>query len=95
EIARACWGVDLMLQYVTANAAEHSVPTPSDIDSLVDVDAAWDDLTRALRAADPASAPHIASHVDNVLAGTPTQRVDWALRTLIAGIRATPTLLTH
>jgi AcrR family transcriptional regulator len=90
-VDRAAWGVDLLLQYVTGNAAEHSDPTPGDIDAPVDDDAEMSALATALRAADPESTPHIARHVDVVLSGEPTQRVTWAIQSLITGITATPT----
>jgi AcrR family transcriptional regulator len=88
---RAAWGVDLLLQYVTGNAAEHSAPTPGDIDAPEDSEAEMDVLARALRAATPETTPHIARHVDLVLSGQPTQRVTWAIQALIVGIAATPT----
>jgi AcrR family transcriptional regulator len=87
---RAAWGVDLLLQYVTGNAAEHSTPTPSDIDAPADVEAEMSILATALRAADPKTTPHIAAHVDAVLSGEPAQRVTWAIQALIAGIASTP-----
>jgi AcrR family transcriptional regulator len=90
-VDRAAWGVDLLLQYVTGNAAEHSTPTPSDIDAPTDAASEMSILAQALHAADPATTPHIAAHVDAVLSGEPTQRVTWALQALIAGITATPT----
>jgi AcrR family transcriptional regulator len=89
-VDRAAWGVDLLLQYVTGNAAEHSTPTPDDIDALSDDEAEMTILARALRAADPVATPHIAEHVDVVLSGEPSQRVAWAIQALIAGITATP-----
>ena len=89
EPGRAAWGVDLLLAYVTAHAAEHSAPTPSDIDAPADEEARWSDLERAIHGADPARTPHIAAHADLILAGTSTQRVTWAIRAQIAGIAAT------
>lgn len=90
EPARAAWGVDLLLQYVTANAAEHSAPTSGDIDAPEDDEADWAEMRRAVRDVDPRRAPHIAAHAEAILGGTSGQRVSWALRTLIAGIAATP-----
>jgi len=88
---RAAWGVDLLLQYVTATAAEHSAPTPSDIDASADEEAEMDALARALREADPEAAPNVAAHADALLSGTPAQRGTWAIQTLVNGIAATPT----
>jgi AcrR family transcriptional regulator len=90
-IDRAAWGVDLLLQYVTGNAAEHSPPAASDTDTAPDDEAEMSILAHALHAADPATTPHIAAHVDAVLSGEPTQRVSWAIQALIAGIASTPT----
>ena len=88
---RAAWGLDLLLAYVTANAAEHSAPTPSDVHAPADPEAEMDALTRALRGADQCDAPHVAAHVEDLLSGTPAQRVAWALDVLLTGIAATPT----
>ena len=90
-VDRAAWGVDLLLQYVTANAAEHSTPSPDDIDAPADDEAEMHQLARALRTADPATTPYISQHADLVLSGRPTQRVTWAIQALVAGITATPT----
>jgi len=94
EPTRAAWGVDLLIQHVTANAAEHSAPAPGDIDSPADDQAEWDALSQAVRAADPVDAPHLAAHAEVVLAGSPAQRTTWALRALVAGIAASPDPLT-
>lgn len=91
DVTRAAWGVDLLLQYVTGNAAEHSAPAPSDVDTSADEAAELNHLEQALRAADPEDAPHVAQHVDVLLSGEPAQRVSWALNALIAGIAVTPT----
>ena len=48
-------------------------------------------LDRVLRDTDPRLTPHLVEHVDDVLGGTPTARTTWAIRTLLAGIAATPT----
>ena len=83
---QAAWGVDLLLQYVTAHVAEHGgdpVAGPSDADEL-------DALRAALRSADPASAPHVAAHADALVSGSPEQRVGWAVDVLVAGITAVP-----
>jgi hypothetical protein len=88
--------VDLLLQYVTANAAEHSSATPSDStpsdpDAPAADEAEMSILARALRTADPVATPHIAARADLVLSGEPGQRVSWAIHALIAGITTTPT----
>lgn len=93
EPDRSAWGVDLLLQYVTATAAEHSATAVGEGDTPVNDRAKADAMSHALRATDPAVAPHLATHVDLVLGGTPAQRVSWAIRALVAGVAATPTPL--
>jgi len=90
EPARAAWGVDLLMLFVTANAAEHSQPAPGDPDATKEaVAVAPGNMARAIRAADPAAAPHLAAHADAVLGGRPAERIAWGLRALVAGITAT------
>lgn len=88
--ARAAWGVDLLLQKVIADAAEHSAPMPGDVHAPADAEGAWDALANALRGADPATTPHVAAHADALLSGTPAQRTAWAIDTLLNGITTTP-----
>lgn len=87
---RAAWGVDLLLQFVTATAAEHSTPAPGDI-LAADEHARSESLTNAVRGASPEATPHLVAHRDAVLGGTPAQRVEWAVSALVAGIAGTPT----
>jgi hypothetical protein len=89
--AQAAWGADLLLQHVTASAAEHSTPTASDVDSSRQDEEEMTALAHALRSADPADAPNVSAHVDDLLSGTPEARQAWAIRALLAGIAATPT----
>lgn len=84
----AAWGVDLLLQYITASAAEHSASSPGEASKQDET--GLGELARALRTADPAENPHIAAHADAVLSGTPAQRTAWAVRALVAGMAATP-----
>ncbi|MEO7126298.1 MAG: TetR/AcrR family transcriptional regulator [Nakamurella sp.] len=87
----AAWGVDLMLQYVTATIAEHSAPTPGVTDPAAEGKEALRVLNNAFLAADPRTTPHIAEHSAALLSGTPDQRISWAIHVLLAGIIATPT----
>ncbi len=91
EPGRASWGVDLLLQYATANAAEHSEPEPDAVDAPGDRAADWHALTDAVRGADPQKLPHLTAHADPVLSGSPAQRIRWAVDALLAGISATAT----
>jgi len=83
--AQAAWGVDLLLQYATSTAAEHSAPN-----NVSDTDARWNALTDAIEHADPQTHPLVASHSTALLAGEPTARLSWGFRTLITGIENTP-----
>jgi len=74
------WGIDILLQYATATAAEHA-----DEDSPED----WDALARTLRDADEATHPQIAAHAADLLTGRPAQRMSWGLQVLITGIADT------
>jgi AcrR family transcriptional regulator len=90
ESARAAWAVDLLMLYVTANAAEHSVPAASEIEAPVDRESTWTTLSTAIGNADPAVAPRVAAHGPALLGGTPAQRWTWAIGTLIAGAAIVP-----
>jgi AcrR family transcriptional regulator len=83
--ARAAWGVDLLLQYATATAAEHATrarnPTAGDD---------WDALTRAIRSADPAARPHLHAVAGAIQSGTPQARTTWGIAALLRGIAGTP-----
>ncbi|MGW0172963.1 TetR/AcrR family transcriptional regulator [Rhodococcus sp. NPDC003322] len=86
--SRAAWGVDLLLQHVTATAAEHDAPARGDArDSAADKVHA---LAEAFRAADPQATPHVAAHAGELVSGTPSERTRWAIRALVAGIADTP-----
>ncbi len=82
---QAAWGVDLLLQYATSTAAEHSTPNNS-----ADADARWSALTDAIQNANPQTHPLVARHATALLAGEPTARLSWGFRTLITGIENTP-----
>ncbi|MFF7970168.1 TetR/AcrR family transcriptional regulator C-terminal domain-containing protein [Streptomyces sp. NPDC007905] len=77
---RAAWGVDLLLQHVTATAAEHAgQESPGD----------WQALDRALRGASRDTHPHIAATAGDLLSGAPEARLSWAFQALINGIEHT------
>lgn len=78
---QAAWGVDVLLQLATATAAEHAGPVPEDD---------WNALARALRTASTDTHPHIAALGEDLLSGTPEQRLSWALRSLVNGVLHTP-----
>ena len=82
---QAAWGVDLLLQYATATAAEHATR-----DGAGDARSEWDALTRALHGASPQTHPHTAALADQLLSGEPRARLSWGFRMLLNGILHTP-----
>ncbi len=86
----AAWAVDLLLLYVTANAAEHSTRESS-------VQAAEEDsaLVEAIATIDASKYPHIARLSDGLLSGSGAARFEWGLDVLLAGILNTPRLSTQ
>ncbi|MFJ4717160.1 TetR/AcrR family transcriptional regulator [Streptomyces sp. NPDC088785] len=78
--ARAAWGVDLLLQHVTATAAEHAGEDGTDT-----MEAAF----TAIDEASPARHPEIARLAGVLVAGAPG-RLAWGVATLIAGIETAP-----
>ena len=83
---QAAWGLDILLQFGTATAAEHSTREAS-----LDADDEWDTLIRTLRGTSAATHPHVAALAGQLVSGAPEQRLSWGFRTLINGILATPT----
>ncbi|MFE6484712.1 TetR/AcrR family transcriptional regulator [Streptomyces sp. NPDC057757] len=82
---QAAWGVDLLLQYATATAAEHAVQ-----ERAVETRDDWDALTRALRGASGDTHPHIAALAGQLVSGEPRARLSWGFRMLLNGILHTP-----
>jgi AcrR family transcriptional regulator len=82
---QAAWGVDLLLQYATATAAEHA---PGD--QAPGAKDEWDALAGALRDASDRTHPHIAGLAAELISGAPEARISWGFRTLINGILHTP-----
>ncbi|MFE6159436.1 TetR/AcrR family transcriptional regulator [Streptomyces sp. NPDC056486] len=83
---QAAWGVDLLLQYATATAAEHS---PDDRAPGA-AQGEWDALAGVLRGASEQTHPHVAGLAAELLSGQPETRISWGFRTLINGILSTP-----
>jgi AcrR family transcriptional regulator len=83
---RAAWGVDLLLQYATATAAEQSTRA-RDVAAEDD----WAALNRVVDAVHAGTHPHIAASADHLLSGTGPARLSWGFRVLLAGIAGTPT----
>src|ERR1700760_5170980 len=83
--AQAAWGVDVLLQFGTATAAEQGTRDES-IDAADD----WDGLLGALRGTSAQTHPHIAALAGALMSGAPDQRLSWGFTMLINGIAATP-----
>jgi AcrR family transcriptional regulator len=82
---QAAWGLDVLLQFGTATAAEHSTREAS-----LDAGDEWDALIRAVHSTSAATHPHVAALAVQLVSGAPEQRLSWGFRTLINGIMTTP-----
>jgi AcrR family transcriptional regulator len=82
----AAWGVDVLLQFATATAAEQSTRDQTD-----DAEAQWDTLTRTFAAASEKTHPQLHALAASLLAGSPQDRLSWCFRVVINGITHTPT----
>lgn len=76
--AQAAWGVDVLLQVATATAAEQSARARS-ADAADERNA----LADALRGVTAVTHPRIAALGDDLLSGTPEQRLTWIFRAVI------------
>jgi AcrR family transcriptional regulator len=75
---RAAWGVDLLILYVTATAAEHG-PEPSNGQGL-------ERVKRALATARESDYSHVFAFRDALTSGDGEARANWALEVMIDGI---------
>ncbi|MCK2244313.1 MULTISPECIES: TetR/AcrR family transcriptional regulator [unclassified Crossiella] len=78
----AAWGVDLLLQHATATAAEHSEAAQDPAD--------WAALSSAIQRVPATTHPRIAAAGQDLLSGTPEQRLSWGFQLLINGLAHTP-----
>ena len=81
---QAAWGVDVLLQYATATAAEQSTR-----EQAVDAQDEWDALTYAVDNADRTTHPRIAALAGPLLSGAPEQRLSWGFQVVLNGILGT------
>ncbi|MFI9103541.1 TetR/AcrR family transcriptional regulator [Streptomyces fildesensis] len=81
---QAAWGVDVLLQTATATAAEHSTRAHA-VGSADEHNA----LVTALRGASPGTHPRIAALADDLVSGTPEQRLTWIFHSVINGTLTT------
>ncbi len=81
---RAAWGVDFLLQLISATAAEQVTRSDS-------LEAAAEEQRErdALQAA-PERFPQIHAVAAELVSGTGRERLSWAIQALLAGIAATP-----
>jgi AcrR family transcriptional regulator len=82
---RAAWGVDLLLQLVTAIAAEQTTR-----DESADAPAEQAAQLAALEQAATDRFPHIRALAGELVSGDGTDRFRWAIQALLAGIATTP-----
>lgn len=82
---QAAWGVDVLLQFATATAAEHSAQNQN-----IDADRDWDALAAALQGASAHRHPHVAALGSDLLSGSGLDRLAWGFDMLINGMLRTP-----
>jgi AcrR family transcriptional regulator len=83
---RAAWGLDLLLHFATASAAEQATRERA-VDAQDEVDA----VAAALREAPADTYPQIAAlGADELLSGPGPDRLTWGFDVLISGIQQTP-----
>jgi AcrR family transcriptional regulator len=83
----AAWGVDVLMLYPVAIAAEHAssrAEPPTESPRIAEVAA----IARQLAAVDPATHPQIVRLSRELVSGDGSSRSDWALEVLIGGIVA-------
>ena len=83
DIGQRSWGVDLLLLWATAGAAENAGREREDAP-----DSEWDALRTAMTNSD--DYPHIAEIGLDIVGGTPVERGRWAIDALLTGIAGTP-----
>lgn len=84
--AQAAWGVNVLLQSATATAAEESMRAQAQQRAEQE----WDALSHALHEVDGRTHPRLHALADELLSGTPEERLSWSFRMLINGIAETP-----
>ncbi len=85
EPGAAAWGVDLLLQYATATAAEQGTR-----DQRTEAGGEESDMEAALEAVTAEAYPRICALKGVLLAGEAEERFRWGIDVLLAGIAAAP-----
>jgi AcrR family transcriptional regulator len=83
---QAAWGIDVLLQFVTATAAEHAASEPG-ADA---VPGEWEATAAAVRKVSADTHPRLAELGDELFEGPGEARLGWGIRVLINGIASTP-----
>jgi AcrR family transcriptional regulator len=81
---RAAWGVDVLLQFATATAAEQATR-----DAAPDAQDEQDALVAAVRGLSPQTHPRLAALSDELFSGMAEDRLNWGFHVLVNGIRQT------
>jgi AcrR family transcriptional regulator len=82
---QAVWGVDVLLQVATATAAEQSTR-----ERAVGAQNEHEALVTALRSASAETYPFISALADDLVSGTPAERLAWVFHMLVNGTLHTP-----
>ena len=82
---QAAWGLDILLQFGTATAAEQATRQES-----LDAGDEWDALVETVGTTSAATHPQVAALAGLLVSGEPGERLSWGFRALINGIAATP-----
>jgi AcrR family transcriptional regulator len=82
---QAAWGIDLLLLFATATAAEQATRA-----GAAGAEAEERASELALRSADPQAFPRIAALAGELLSGPGPRRLAWGLRAVIDGVLHTP-----
>jgi AcrR family transcriptional regulator len=87
---QAAWGVDILLGFATASAAEHSAPDPRTTRKAVPAIEEWAALVTAVGSVSAATHPQLSAQGTDLWSGAGEERLAWGFRVLINGVLGTP-----
>ncbi|WP_112243547.1 TetR/AcrR family transcriptional regulator [Kribbella monticola] len=87
---QAAWGIDILLLFATAQAAEHAVVDPRASGTEEQSSQDWAALANAVRNASSETHPHLVAQGNDLLSGPGEARLAWGFRVLINGVLGTP-----
>jgi AcrR family transcriptional regulator len=87
---QAAWGIDILLLFATAQAAEHAVADPQASGTEERSSQDWAALAHAVRNASAETHPHLAAQGADLLSGPGEARLAWGFRVVINGVLGTP-----